>query len=358
MSTKVEIRNITKSYEKGKPVLKPVSFTVEPGELFFLLGSSGCGKSTLLRIIAGLLAPDSGSILFNGKDITDLAPEKRRAAMVFQNYALWPHMTVAENVAFGLKIQGESASVIRTKVAEMLELVRLSDCGKRRIQSLSGGQQQRVALARALAVNPAVLLLDEPLSNLDACLRDEMRLEIRRICKERSLTAFYVTHDRKEALSMADRIAVLHQGTLRQTGTPVELYTRPVESFVASFLGDANLIPGTVKSSSPEGVSVETALGILNCRAPQGFSALPGMKTSLMIRPGDLHFTRAPGDDSFEAEPKEMTYLGERTEWRFAAAEGIPVTLFEPSAENRPLSGKCRLSVSPEHTTLLPGETK
>ena len=210
MSTSVQINQISKSYVKGKTVLKPIDLTINAGELFFLLGSSGCGKSTLLRIIAGLLEPDSGTIRFNGTDITHFPPEKRRAAMVFQNYALWPHMDVFENVAFGLRVRGEKNAGIRAKVTETLELVRLADCADRKIQSLSGGQQQRVALARALAVRPSVLLLDEPLSNLDARLRDSMRLEIRRICKERGVTAIYVTHDRKEALSMADRIAVLN----------------------------------------------------------------------------------------------------------------------------------------------------
>lgn len=246
MGTTVEIKGISKSYVKNVKVLNPVDLTIHSGELFFLLGSSGCGKSTLLRIIAGLLKPDSGSILFDGTEITGFPPEKRKAAMVFQNYALWPHMNVFENIAFGLQIQGEKKAAIRETVSEMLELVRLADCADRKIQSLSGGQQQRVALARALAVNPSVLLLDEPLSNLDARLRDSMRLEIRRICKERGVTAVYVTHDRREALSMADRIAVLDKGNLVQLGTPHQLYRRPVNNFVAGFLGDANFLRGKV----------------------------------------------------------------------------------------------------------------
>ena len=244
--TSVTITGISKSYQAGVPVLKPIDLTIQAGELFFLLGPSGCGKSTLLRILAGLVEPDGGSIRFNGREITRLPAEKRRAAMVFQNYALWPHLTVFENVAFGLRAEGADNAKIRKEVADALELVQLADCAERKIPSLSGGQQQRVALARALAMRPDLLLLDEPLSNLDARLRDTMRREIRRIAKERELTAIYVTHDRQEALSMADRLAVMHQGILQQVGAPEEVYNLPVNRFVAGFLGDANFIDGTV----------------------------------------------------------------------------------------------------------------
>ena len=194
---KVELKGISKAYTPGKPVLHPLDLTVNPGELFFLLGPSGCGKSTLLRLLAGFISPDSGTILFDGKDISATAPEKRNTGLVFQNYALWPHMTVFENVAFGLdtrKIRGEER---KRKVNDALNMVQMNDFADRKPASLSGGQQQRVALARALAFRPGLLLLDEPLSNLDAKLRDSMRIEIRRICKEAGLTAIYVTHDRK-----------------------------------------------------------------------------------------------------------------------------------------------------------------
>ena len=226
--TKVTISGLCKAYQPEHPILQSLDLTIASGELFFLLGPSGCGKSTLLRILAGLITPDRGTIRFNDTDVTALPPEKRQATMVFQNYALWPHLTVFENVAFGLRVAGADNRTIKREVAAALDLVRLGDCADRRTPSLSGGQQQRVALARALAVNPAVLLLDEPLSNLDARLRDEMRLEIRRITKERGLTAIYVTHDRREALSMADRMAVLEGGRISQMGRPDELYRRPV----------------------------------------------------------------------------------------------------------------------------------
>jgi len=243
---KVELKNISKSYAPGKPVLHPLDLCVEPGELFFLLGPSGCGKSTLLRLLAGFISPDTGSILFDGKDITNMPPEKRDAGLVFQNYALWPHMTVFDNVAFGLdtrKIKGEEK---KKKVRAALEMVDMQDFADRRPASLSGGQQQRVALARAIAFRPKLLLLDEPLSNLDAKLRDSMRNEIRRICKEAGLTAIYVTHDRKEALSMGDRIAVINQGRIEETASPLDIYRRPLTRFSAEFMGSANFFPAKV----------------------------------------------------------------------------------------------------------------
>ena len=201
----VSIEKLTKSYDGTVKVLDGVDLHINQGELVFLLGPSGCGKSTLLRILAGLVSADSGSISFDGRDIISLPPEKRRAAMVFQNYALWPHLNVFENVAFGLRMDKVPRKEIEKRVMESLEQVQMEKFIHSAVTQLSGGQQQRVALARALAVDPAVLLLDEPLSNLDANLRDTMRREIKRICTERKLTALYVTHDRREALSMADR---------------------------------------------------------------------------------------------------------------------------------------------------------
>ena len=353
MGSCVEIRGISKSYIKGKKVLEPIDLTVNPGEIFFLLGSSGCGKSTLLRTIAGLLTPDSGKIYFDGKDITDLAPEKRRAAMVFQNYALWPIMNVRENVEFGLKAMGKlSSKEIRKRAMEALDHVRLGDYAERKIQSLSGGQQQRVALARALAVDPAVLLLDEPLSNLDARLRDEMRLEIRRICKERALTSIYVTHDRREALSMADRIAVLNNGILHQTGSPRKLYCTPTDSFVARFLGDANIFSGKVL----EGDRIETALGTLPFQTKESVKA--GTRAEIMIRPSALHFSKEKESDlRIKAMLKDGTYLGERTEWQLDSACG-DVIVSETFPPIRELNQEYELFVSPENIILLPGSCK
>ncbi|MCQ2955772.1 MAG: ABC transporter ATP-binding protein [Opitutales bacterium] len=233
--------------------LDQVSLEIRSGELFFLLGTSGCGKTTLLRLLAGFLAPKSGHIYFNDRDVSKMPPYKRKIAMVFQNYALWPHMTVFQNIAFGLQQKKLPKAEINARVQEMLEMVHMEGCVSRKPNELSGGQQQRVALARALATRPQCLLLDEPLSNLDAKLRIEMRSEIRRICKESQVTAVYVTHDQAEALSIADRIAVLSKGKVEQIGVPIDVYKHPRNRFVAHFLGETNFVPGTVlKNQSGE----------------------------------------------------------------------------------------------------------
>ena len=215
---------------------------IAAGELFFLLGGSGCGKTTLLRLVAGFLTADRGSISFGANDVTGIPTERRDIGMVFQNYALWPHLSVAENVSFALEVRGIAGRDRSTRVDEALALVELDGYGARRIGELSGGQQQRVALARAIVARPKVLLLDEPLSNLDARLRGEMRRAIRRVCKAAGVTAIYVTHDQDEALSTADRIALLVKGRVEQIGTPRELYERPRSEAVARFLGEANLV--------------------------------------------------------------------------------------------------------------------
>ncbi len=335
--TSVEIREICKSYVPGVPVLKPIDLSVEPGELFFLLGPSGCGKSTLLRILAGLVEPDSGSIRFNGKEITGLPPEKRRAAMVFQNYALWPHLSVYENVAFGLRAAGEKKSAIEREVRAALELVRMGEFAERKVPSLSGGQQQRVALARALAVRPALLLLDEPLSNLDARLRDTMRQEIRRICKERGQTAIYVTHDRQEALSMADRLAVMDLGVIKRIGAPEQVYNDPGNAFVASFLGDANFIEA--KRDAQKGW--QTALGVLDLGAePSGDSV------RVMIRPERVRFADSPGKNVLSAKLVSRSFTGESCEWGFEVA-GQRLMVIESAPPERRIGDEYLLYLAP-----------
>ena len=260
----VSIKNLTKSYDGKVKVLDGVDLEIAQGEVVFMLGTSGCGKSTLLRILAGLIAPDSGTISFDGQNILTLPPEKRHAAMVFQNYALWPNLNVFENVAFGLRMEKYPRKEIEKRVMESLDQVQMGAFAKKSVTQLSGGQQQRVALARALAVNPALLLLDEPLSNLDANLRDSMRREIKRICTERKLTALYVTHDRREALSMADRVGVMHKGKISQIGTPDEIYNHPLDGFTARFLGDVNRLPdGGIR---PERLKISDSCGKLRAR--------------------------------------------------------------------------------------------
>lgn len=245
----VEIKNIIKKYNNINAV-NNVSLEVNQGDLLALLGPSGCGKTTLLRIIAGLTKPDSGRILINGKDITNLPPQKRNTALVFQSYALFPHLNVAENIAYGLKNKDLSKKVINQKLQQIADIIELKGLLNRQIFELSGGQQQRVALARALVLEPDILLFDEPLSNLDEKLRVNMRQEIKRIQSELNITSIYVTHDQKEALAIANKIAVMNSGVIEQLGSSNEIYHHPVNSFVSNFIGESNLVkPQIVKRS-------------------------------------------------------------------------------------------------------------
>jgi iron(III) transport system ATP-binding protein len=259
---RVELEKVTKLFDDVTAV-DEVTLTIESGELFFLLGPSGCGKTTLLRMIAGFYLPDSGTIRFDERDMTNVPPHKRNTGMVFQNYALWPHMSVEENVVYGLEVRDTSADERRERVNIALKTVQMEELAERRPNQLSGGQQQRVALARALVIEPDAVLLDEPLSNLDAKLRLEMREEIRRIHDSIGVTMIYVTHDQAEALSMADRLAVLQDGIVRQVGPPRGVYTHPSSTFVAGFIGETNFIPG-LASRGDVNTQVETAFGMLS----------------------------------------------------------------------------------------------
>ena len=337
----IKIENLSKSYTKGKLVLQPLDLEISSGELFFLLGPSGCGKSTLLRLIAGFLQPDSGKIYFNGKDVTDLPPEKRNAPMVFQNYALWPHLTVFENVAFGLKAQKLPKNEIKERTMEALKVVRMEEFVERKTPLLSGGQQQRVALARALAVAPELILLDEPLSNLDAKLRDEMRDELRTICRDRKLTAVYVTHDRREALSMADRMAVLNGGTISQMGRPDELYRQPANRFTAEFLGDINIIAGEVVADG----DVKTALGIF-----KNVTTHPaGSCVTLAVRPEAVVIDPA-AECAWQGELPLTggSYLGEFASWQFGE---LKVSEIAPEVRN--IGSCCKLGICPEDVIVF-----
>ncbi|MEW9677190.1 ABC transporter ATP-binding protein [Lentibacillus sp. L22] len=245
MST-VNLSKITKRFGDVTAV-KDLDLLIKEGEFFTFLGPSGCGKTTTLRMIAGFYYPTEGKVKFNDRDMTRVAPEKRNTGMVFQNYALFPHMTVFENIAFGLKVRKVNKTEIKEKVGDVLKKVRLDQYIDRQVSQLSGGQQQRVALARALVIEPDILLLDEPLSNLDAKLREEMRAEILRLQREYGITTIYVTHDQVEALTMSDRIAVFNIGKCHQVGTPTEIYNQPVNDFVAEFIGETNLFPVNFK---------------------------------------------------------------------------------------------------------------
>ncbi|MDO5798258.1 MAG: ABC transporter ATP-binding protein [Eubacteriales bacterium] len=245
--TCLELKKISKSFSKEETVLKEISLSIGKGEFITLLGSSGCGKTTTLRIIAGLEMPDSGRVFLEGKDVTDLPPEARNVNTVFQNYALFPHMTVADNIGYGLKLKKVPKAEIKKRVSEMLELVQLPGYEKRKPSELSGGQRQRVAIARSLINNPKVLLLDEPLGALDLQLRRTMQIELKKLQKKLGITFIYITHDQEEAINMSDRIAVMNHGNFEQIGSPDEIYNHPKTSYVATFVGNANILRGTTE---------------------------------------------------------------------------------------------------------------
>lgn len=253
----LELKNIKKSFTPGEDVLDDICLTVARGEFVTLLGSSGCGKTTTLRIVAGLEQTDSGSVWINGQDVTKLPPDKRDVNTVFQNYALFPHMNVAENIGYGLKLRKVPRGEIKKKVAQMLELVQLEGYEKRKPSELSGGQKQRVAIARALVNNPKILLLDEPLGALDLQLRRAMQIELKHLQKKLGITFIYITHDQEEAINMSDRIAVMRDGRIEQIGTPDEIYNHPKTSYVATFVGNANILHGVAESIQGENAIVK-----------------------------------------------------------------------------------------------------
>lgn len=350
-----------------------IDLAVEGGELFFLLGPSGCGKTTLLNLVAGLIEPSHGRILFGDRDVTLLPTDRRNAVMCFQSYALWPHLNVLDNVRFGLQVRRLPRAEQARRAEEALELVRMSEYAQRKPAELSGGQQQRVAIARAVAVKPACLLLDEPLSNLDTRLRQQMRGEIRAICRATGLTTLYVTHDQKEALSTADRIAIMNEGRVIQVGTPAQLYTRPESAFVAEFLGQSNLIPGRVLGPSalgealPSGrgterghVRVATALGDLvglsRAGDPQaGSSVVLGIRPEQVKVAGPPDSAAAGGEalNRVQARLVESSFLGDSSEHRLMSnGQEIRMQSVPPRVE---LPDSVWLSFAPGDLLVLDG---
>ena len=296
MSTKlIDLQHITKSFD-GQTVLDDLNLYIRENEFLTLLGPSGCGKTTTLRILGGFETPDTGKVIFDGKDITSLAPNKRQLNTVFQKYALFTHMTIAENIAFGLRIRKKSDAYIRDKISYALKLVNLDGYENRMPDSLSGGQQQRIAIARAIVNEPKVLLLDEPLGALDLKLRQDMQYELIRLKNELGITFIYVTHDQEEALTMSDTIVVMNQGYIQQIGTPEDIYNEPENAFVADFIGDSNIVNGVMlqdKLVQMQGVKfdcVDTGFGV-------------NKPVDVVIRPEDLELTAVPdgaGEDSEE----------------------------------------------------------
>lgn len=331
MAVSVHIEKLNKAFGFTRAV-DDVTLLIEPGELFFLLGPSGCGKTTLLRCVAGFCIPDSGAIRIGDVDISNLPPHKRDTGMVFQSYALWPHMTVGENVAFGLDLRKISADEKKRRVAEALEMVRMTDRADYKPNELSGGQQQRVALARALVIRPQCLLLDEPLSNLDAKLRLDMRGEIRRICKQAGLTAIYVTHDQKESLSIADRLAVLDKGLIRQCGKPQEVYLRPNSRFVANFIGETNFLDGTVQRVSDGRWEISTSIGTIASTVQPPEPIRAGDKVTLSLRPETIRVGQPPSGATnlFDGAIHDTMYLGEVAQHQVTITSGaVELKVFE-----------------------------
>ncbi|MGB9591750.1 MAG: ABC transporter ATP-binding protein [Candidatus Kryptoniota bacterium] len=308
-SISLSVSHLTKRFGNSVLAVNDFNIDIEDGDFVSLLGPSGCGKTTVLRCIAGFERPDSGDIKFYGKTINNLPPEKRNLGMVFQSYALFPNMTVGENVAFPMRLQGKSKVEQRKRALELLELIQLEDYFDRYPRQLSGGQQQRVALARALAKNPKVLLLDEPLSALDAKIREELRVEIRRIQNTLGITTLYVTHDQEEALSMSDKVVVMNKGIIQQIGTPPEVYDRPINKFVANFIGVMNLIPGKLVETG----KFEFKDLLIHCMHENTF---PLHKEALLaVRPGVIRIAQnvqeiPQGQNQIPAVVDLITFLG------------------------------------------------
>ena len=356
----VKFERVTKILGQSRAV-DNLTLEIKPGELFFLLGPSGCGKTTALRLVAGFYIPDEGRIMFNERDQSRVPPHKRNTGMVFQNYALWPHMDVRNNVAYGLKMRRVSEEEKNKRVTRALETVQMEAYAERMPNQLSGGEQQRVALARALVIEPDVVLLDEPLSNLDAKLRIEMRGQIKEIHRKIARTMIYVTHDQAEALSMADRIAVMRRGHIVQVGTPRQLYTRAESAFVAEFIGGTNLLPGTLEERG-EWLTVRTQVGVV-----RGLNGVKGMARGdpvvCSVRPEAVRLHRSEGStpeqpNRLTGEVQSIMYLGDSEQYSLRLADGSFVRAVEhnPTARKAEVGDRVVLQVDAHEVIVLPRE--
>ncbi len=333
MTPAISARDLRKVYPGDPPVvaLDGVSIDIRDNEFFTLLGPSGCGKTTLLRMIAGFEHPTAGTLSMHGENLLDSPPHKRPVNTVFQSYALFPHLTVSQNISFGLEMLGKPADEIKATVDEMLALVKMEAMADRQTSQISGGQQQRVALARALAPRPRVLLLDEPLSALDFKLRKEMQLELKRLQTETGITFIFVTHDQEEALTMSDRIAVMNAGSVRQIGQPRDIYDHPAERFVADFIGDTNFLAGEIISTENGHAEVRLTSG-KTVPAPAPEETQSGRKITLAVRPEHAGIS-AGNDGLLSGDLREVVYFGTDTHFHVALDDG---TAFVVRRQNRP----------------------
>lgn len=326
------VRKVFQAYGTETVAVDDFDMTIKRGEFLTLLGPSGCGKTTTLRIIAGFEIPTSGRVILEGKDITHMPPNKRNISMVFQSYALFPHLTVEGNIAFGLRLLHLRKSEIRERIKGIIALVGLEGLERRRPDQLSGGQQQRVALARSLVMKPSVLLFDEPLSNLDAKLRESMRLEIRRIQREVGITSVYVTHDQTEAMSISDRIVVMQDGRVMQVGSPFEVYARPRNAFVADFIGRVNLFTGTVEEVGKDWVRLRLDGATLLVEGQTDSQFAPGERALAAVRPESFSIDVEGQPNSISGCVKSRVFLGSHVEYEVALESGRRVTavMFNP----------------------------
>jgi iron(III) transport system ATP-binding protein len=354
MSVSVQLNHITKAFDTMLAV-NDISLTIAPGELFFLLGPSGCGKSTLLRVIAGFYHPDGGELRFDDEEMNNVPPHQRNTGMVFQNYALWPHMTVSENIEYGLRLRKLDKSIRNEKITTVLEMVEMSEYRDRPVNTLSGGQQQRIALARALVIEPSVLLLDEPLSNLDAALRQNLRDEMKEIHNRTQITTIYVTHDQVEAISMADRMAIMKDGVFVQVGTPREIYQYPADPFVASFVGETNFISGKIQKIVDGKATIETPVGVLHTESVH-HKFTPGQEVSCSIRPETIHLNGNSTSNQLTAKVRAVTYLGrvEEYELRIADTLKLKVIIHNPGTDTKKPGETVNISISPKAIVPLP----
>ena len=351
----VRLDHISKIYKDPKTgkdfyAVRDVSLDIEPGSFVTLLGPSGCGKTTTLRMIAGFESPDEGEIYLGGQPINELTPNKRDTAMVFQSYALFPHYNVYDNVAYGLKLRKVPKAEAQQRIERILSLVELSGMESRMTNQLSGGQQQRVALARALVVEPSVLLFDEPLSNLDAKLRVQMRTEIRRIQQKLGITAIYVTHDQSEAMSISDKIIIMQKGVIAQIGTPMEIYYHPVNEFVADFIGEANFLKGTVADSTP--TETHVTIGNATVVVASDKDAVRGQECEIVLRPEAIQL----GDTGMLPGKVELScFMGSYQNYHVKVGDTL-VKLTDPNPKNKRIykvGERCHLVFDPESVHVL-----
>ncbi len=353
METMVQLDNVSKKFDESYAV-ENVSLNIKSGEFLTLLGPSGCGKTTTLRMIAGFEKPTSGSIYINGKKMDNIEPYHREVNTVFQSYSLFPHMTVFDNIAFGLKMKKVKKEEIEERVNKVLKMVQLADFGKRKPKQLSGGQQQRVAIARAIVNNPSVLLLDEPLGALDLKLRKQMQLELKHLQQELNITFIYVTHDQEEALTMSDRIVVMNAGKIEQAGTPYEIYEKPQTRFVADFIGETNIIGGNVTEIKENYAVLE--FGSQEVYVPNN-NYQTGEKMFISVRPEKIHLhtVQQEGKISLKGRVKEKVYIGSLVKWIIDVGNGNEVKVQQSASdvEDLALDTEVFVSWNPDNSVVL-----